>query len=325
MSLKELAKQANVSISTVSKAFSGSADISEKTRDHIFNTAKSMGIYEKYHKERAPKTVIAIICPEICSEYYSDIVDNINKSAEKYGAMTVVSISGFDSTRVNELFRYHAYIQKVDGIIVLSGAESIINPDKFPVIAFGTSFDADKDSISVDVQDGILSAIRYLAENGHSKIAYIGEKNTEKTFDEFKSAMDALGLIVDKKLVYSGTERFEEAGVAGMTRMFESKSVPTAVFAAYDYIAIGAIKCINAHGLKVPDDISIIGTDDTYSAAQMNIPLTSISKTPGGYDKAIEMLLRKINNKYVSFKAGEPYKAKLVKRKSVRNIKPKED
>lgn len=322
MSLKELAKKANVSIATVSKAFSGSSDISEKTRQHVFDTAKSMGIFEKYYKERSSKIVIAIICPEICSEFYSDIIENINKSAEKYGAMTVVSISGFDGKRVNELFKYHAYIQKADGIIVLSGADDIINPDKFPVIAFGSSFDTtDKDSITVDTQDAVLSAVKYLSENGHSRIAFIGEKNTYKTFEEFKAAMTMLGLNTDDDLIYNGDERFEDAGFAGMNRMFGSGHIPTAVFAAYDYIAIGAIKCINAHGLKVPDDISVIGSDDTYLAAQMNIPLTSIAKTPDGYDKAIEMLLRKINNKYVSFKAGKPYKARLIKRKSVKNIK----
>ena len=57
----------------------------------------------------------------------------------------------------------------------------------------------------------------------------------------------------------------------------------------------------------------------------MNIPLTSIAKSPDGYDRAVEMLMRKINNKYISFKGGEPYKARLVKRKSVKDIKPKKD
>ena len=325
MSLKELAKRANVSTATVSKAFSGSKDISEKTRRLVFDTAKDMGIFEKYHKERASKIVIAIICPEICSEFYTDIIDNINKSIEKQGAMAVVSISGFDGDRVNELFKYHAYIQKADGVIVLSGAESIVNPDKFPVIAFGSSNDTNEDCITVDMRGAVLSAVKYLSENGHSKIAFIGETNTASTFEEFKAAMNTLGLEIDENLIYNGTERFEDAGVAGMTRMFNSGNIPTAVFAAYDYIAIGAIKCINARGLKVPDDISVIGTDDTYSAAQMNIPLTSIAKSPNGYDRAVEMLMRKINNKYISFKGGEPYKARLVKRKSVKNIKPKKD
>lgn len=325
MSLKELAKVANVSVSTVSKAFSGSKEISQKTREAVYTAAREMGVFEKYCKQKPETVVIAVLCPELKSEYYANVVEGLNESANKHNVILMISVCGFDDEEKNRLFMHYAYMQKVDGIIVLGSKESIKNSDKFPLIQFGSGIGTKIDSIDGNMEKAVFSAIEYLRENGHKNIAYIGEKNTKDTNLAFETAMKKLGIVINDEFVYIGNERFEDVGRKGVEYIFKGDTLPTAVFAAYDYIAIGAIESIREKGLKVPDDISIIGTDNIYAAAHMDVPLTSIAKGCGGYDEAIEMILRKIDNRYAPIKAKNDYKMNLIKRESVKNIKKPTD
>ena len=112
MTMKKLADLANVSKSTISKAFSGSPDISKKTRDHIFQIAKEHGCYDKYNKKPFDKKIIAVICPEINSEDYTSIVNLLMNFLDERNAMMLLSTSSFNETKEKDIYKYFPRTEK---------------------------------------------------------------------------------------------------------------------------------------------------------------------------------------------------------------------
>lgn len=321
MTLKDIAHHAGVSVATVSKAFAGSCEISRETKDKIFEIAKAFGCYEKYYKEKYSKKVVAVICPELSSEFYGRIVDSLEKRLSEYGAVTVVSVSHFDSETEKNLFEYHAFIQKADGIIIIGKAEKIINSNNVPAVVVHSD-SKNIDCISFDMENAMKEAVRYLKDNGHNKIGFIGEMYTIGKYEHFISAMKTYGLKIEDEHIEISLSRYEEAGYEAMESVLKRKNVPTAVIAAYDYMAMGAMRCIKEHGLKVPDDISVIGMDDISADSYLDTPLTSIRVHVNGIDEtAVDILMKKINNKYYRTGSNIIAKGGFVERKSVKNLK----
>lgn len=323
MSLKKISELTGYSVSTVSKAFSGKADVSEYSKQKIFTAAKKLGLYDKYMQVKPDKKIIGLIVPEFASEYYSHIVARISECVAGHGALMTVAESGFSPDNVEELFNYFAFTAGCDGIIIFENASQIKNPDKFPTVIVGNkSLDSPYDCIDINISDTMRQLVRLLAENGHRKIAFIGEAYTASKYLAFKEAMDEAKLVIDQSLIkIAENSRFEEAGYQMMSELLDGKNVPTAVIAAYDYMAIGAIKCIENHGLSVPKDISLVGMDNIYACENLKTPLTSASVFPDSmFEIIFEMLMRKINNKNLSLKSQKIQTPRIVKRQSIKNI-----
>ena len=144
--------------------------------------------------------------------------------------------------------------------------------------------------------------ITYLKENGHTEIGFVGEPLTVGKNECFKEAMRSHALLLNEDYIKTSSLRFEEAGIQVMDRWFEEKSeLPTAIIAAYDYIAIGIIKSIIRHGLKVPEDISVIGMDDIAVGNYLETPISTIKgNTELCCRKAAEIIMKKIKNRYYS-------------------------
>lgn len=319
MTLKKLSELTGVSVSTISKAFAESSEISEKTKKIIFDTAKSEGCFEKYYKGKYNKKVIAIICPEINSEFYSRKIAVLERLAGEMGAIAVVSVSNFDTNREKELFEYHSFLQKADGIILIGSGVEIVDSRDVPAVAIGAS---DKmkniDCIGSDLETAVSDAVKYLKENGHRKIGFAGEGKTRGKFELVKRMLEEYGLEIEDKNVFIRKKRFEDAGYECGMQIIKKSADITAVFAAYDYIAIGIIDCLTKHGIKVPQDISVIGMDDISAASYGGIELTSINDpVEKQCSEAIELLKKKMDNKYAYSKKKIVIKSELVKRKTV--------
>lgn len=323
MSLKKISELTGYSVSTVSKAFAGKADISEGSKQKIFATAKKLGLYDKYIKIKPNKKIIALIVPEFASEYYSRVVARFSECIKAHGALLTVAESGFAADNAEELFNYFAFTAGCDGVIIFDGAKPVKNPDKFPAVIVGAkNFDESFDFVDINISDTIKELVRLLAENGHRKIAFIGEEHTSSKYNAFREAMESLHLTIDPSLVkIAKNTRFEQAGYNAMSELLEGELIPTAVLAAYDYMAIGAIKCIEDHGLSVPEDISLVGMDNIYACENLKTPLTSASVfSDSMFEIIYEMLMRKINNKNLSLKSQKIQPTGIVKRKSIKNI-----
>lgn len=272
MTMEELALEAGVSLSAVSKAFSGSHEVNETTRQRIFDFAKKNGCYYKYIKKSARNPVIAIICNEIRDNYTSRLISSLETEVRKKGGFTIVATDDFNTGLRNDLISYFAEHVGADGIILCSSLGEICKY-KIPVIVIG---ETDKfNSVNMTWDRAIEEAIRHFAEYGHTKIAFIGEKHTGHKNNMFKNAMERCGLTANKDYIIFSNKRFEDAGYDGITRLLALADRPTAILAAHDNIAFGAMKCIKDNGLSVPDDISLIGMNDNMESRYLNVPLTT--------------------------------------------------
>ena len=302
MNLSTLARLAGVSVATVSKAFSGSAEISAETRDRIFTLAREHGCFDKYNKNKFNKKVIAVICPELNSDYYNAIITLLNREIGEKGDIMTVSVSEFSAERERELFAYYSSYCKADGIIVVNPHDIIDNPLMIPAVAIGAkNVGENMDAIHSNLSGAIDDAVRYLQQNGHTDIGFVGEALTMGKLDFFKESMEKIGLPLRESWLYVSDERFEKAGIHAVNQMIATGSLPTAILAAYDYIAIGVIKRLRRHGIRVPEEVSVIGMDDIAHAPYLETALSSIrTHTDDACRIAVELIEKKMENQYFS-------------------------
>ncbi len=273
MTMESLARLAGVTRSTVSKAFSGSSEISDETRARIFALAREHGVYDKYCKRTSKKPVIGVICPEFEGGLYPQWLVWLQKEIAARGGIMVAAADGFSVQGCEELLAYFTECMKPDGIIVCRRLDT--KKLATPIVTIGES--EGMDCVCVSKTAAFAEAIRHLKENGHTSIACLTEKRTEITMQHFLRAMAENGLAADEKLIFETNLRFEEGGYDAMEKLFASQMRPSAVFAAYDNMAFGAMKCITDHGYCVPEDFSVISIDDAVTSSYMNVPLTSIT------------------------------------------------
>ncbi len=189
-----------------------------------------------------------------------------------------------------ELFDKLVEEELTDGIILLT--ERFV-PRKLsvPIVQFSTQ-QMEYDTIGYDMQGGILEAVRYLMELGHHRIGFISEKNTQIKLEYFRGALDRLSLPLEETYVFVSDKRFAEIGMEAAEYYLHLRKRPTALIAAYDEIALGAIHIFQNHGVRIPKDISIIGINDIPSAAYASVPLTTISTfTVEMVQQCVKMLL----------------------------------
>lgn len=322
MTLKELATLANVSQSTVSKAFSDAKDVSQETKEYIFKIAKEHHCYEKFHKGNYFKKIVAVICPEIKSEAYYRLVTHLETLLANEGATMVLSLSHFDSDTEKALFYYHAHYQKVDGIIIIASGAKLKDDSSVPTVRIGTRQEEITNSLAFSKKNATEDAIKHLIDMGHHRIAYIGEHLAAPKLDRFLDALRKWHLPIRDEYIVISNERFEAGGYQCMEQLLALPKPPTAIIAAYDYMALGAMGCITDHGLSVPDDISIIGQDNIRLLPFIKPALTSIDIP---YQKqgelAVNLLLKKMKNKYYTESQDNRLGETLIIRDSVKNLK----
>lgn len=322
MNYEKLAKLSDVSLSTVSKAFSGSKEISEKTRQKIFEIAKQNGCFEKYYNFKNEKKVIAIICPELKSAYYCAIVTKLESELAKHGVITIVAMTNFSQKKESELVCYFTSSKTVDGLIVICGYTGIKFNKDMPIVSLNANpVYSDVDSLNNDNSNAFYHAIEHFIENGHEKIAFFGEQHTKSSQNLFIKTLQKLNLTVNPDWIFEEKERFESAGYSAMQKIYGMKNRPTAIFCAYDNIALGAIQSIRTHGHNVPDDFSIIGINDIPIASHYNISLTTIkSNVPTLCEMAVDLIMKKLSNKFFTLRQHTSLCSELIIRNSVKNI-----
>ncbi|MBR2870936.1 MAG: LacI family DNA-binding transcriptional regulator [Clostridia bacterium] len=324
MNLKQLAQITGVSISTVSKIFSGSEEISEQTKKIVLDKAKELGIFDKYNKNKYEKKLIVVICPELKSEYYTSILSIFNKVLIDKNCTMSVSVSGFSISMENELISLYSSGSRADGIIVIDGQTKGKKNANIPLVYINSDENRYSDSISVDFYSGIYEAIKHLRNCGHKKIGFIGETLTKDKERLFTKAMNQCGLQIDNSLIVVDKNRFEDAGFNAIKKLYDNNNLPTAILCGYDNIAYGVINFMETHSLTMPDDISIIGIDDIKSSSVKKISLSSI-KANYEYicEIALELLLKKINNPHYKIIQTINVKSEFINRASVKDISSK--
>ena len=304
MNLSKLAQIANVSVSTVSKAFSDSNEISEQTKEMIFNVAKEYGCFEKYYKPTYPKKVISVICPEMLGIHYTQMATFLSNEISLRDGTMVLSVSDFSAHKEQELIDYYTRFSRADGIIVIEPACVIKNNTDIPIVQIGMDNESKNvDCVNVVANDAMNNALRYLIGKNHKKIAFIGEKYTEQEYEYFVSALNRLNLNADSNLISISDMRFYDAGYYEMDKFIKQNDIPDVIFAAYSHIAVGILQRLKEEGLSVPGDVSVICMDDITSVPYSDIELSCIKMHLDEVcATALDLLYQKIEKSYIKAK-----------------------
>ncbi len=320
MNLSKLAQIANVSVSTVSKAFSDSSEISEQTKELIFNVAKEYGCFDKYYKPKYSKKVIAVICPEMLGIHYTQMATLLSNEIDANGGTMMLSVSNFSAKKEQELIDYYTRFAHADGIIIVEPLSSIKNNTEIPIVQIGIDNESKNvDCVNVVAKDAVNEALRYLISKGYKKIGFIGETYAEQEYEYYKKGLNSIGLPLDETYISISDKRFYDAGYYATDTIIKEKRIPDIIFAAYSHIAVGIMQRLKEEGILVPEDVSLICMDDISSIPYSDIKLSTIKMH---LDEvcvtALDLLYQKIEKKYIKVKRSVTVIREFEKGESVK-------
>jgi DNA-binding LacI/PurR family transcriptional regulator len=308
--LKDIAKNLDISISTVSRALSNHPDISVQTKKLVKQKATELNynpnIMAQGLKAKRTKT-IGVIVPEIEHHFFSAAISGIEEVAYQAGYTIIVSSSNEDIER--EIINLHAfYSNRVAGVIASISQTTIdgshfqrIMDNNVPVVFFDRVLeDIDSCKVVINDQESAHNAVMYLIKKGYKKIAHLaGTSNiniAKHRMAGYKNAMLESGLKIENDWIIEGGLH-ELDGYKSFEILLKLSTLPEAIFAVNDPVAIGALKKIREAGLSVPEDIAIVGFSDN-PICEMIIPSLTTVHQPA-YEmgkKSAELILESINN-----------------------------
>lgn len=308
-SLHDIAASAGVSVSTVSRYLAGQLALKADTETRVLGAISELG-YSR--APRAPKErrvrngVVGLIVPQVGNTYFGRIADSIVKVAERQG-LSVLICSTLSHARKQLDYVDLLVSQDVSGIIY-SGQYStnrslanVISSGRAVVVIDEALASAPPvDSVLVDDYAGSYQATTYLTNLGHRRVALVTGPAALHSVQErtrgFRDALTKAGIVAEEQMVLRGAFN-EEFGVSVVSHLLAADHPPTAVFAASDTIALGILTAARSLGIRVPEDLSVVGFDDVPDAAVVTPSLTTV-RTP--VDRmagaAVELLTNRIDD-----------------------------
>ena len=288
VTIKEVARRAGVSVATVSRVYNHSDHVREATRARVRRTAQRLG-YSPHGAARSLVTnrthTIGVLLPDLYGEFFSELIRGIDQAAQARGFHLLVSSARHTGGGESLDAALRSMRGRVDGLIVMTPDRDVASSAHtlalgFPVVLLNCPpSDAPCDSLGIANFAGTVAMMRHLAALGHRRVAMIC--GSDRNFDAaerlrgFLAAQAELGFDADPELELSG-DFSEAAGHAAAQRILRDGLHPTAVFAANDCMAIGALSAFREAGLRIPDDIAITGFDDIPMAQYVDPALTSV-------------------------------------------------
>jgi len=334
--LKAIARQLGVSMTTVSRALNGKAEaygISKKTEEAVRRTAKKLHFSPDPLARglRLNRTLsIGLVIPDISNPYFAEIAKNIEMAARRSG-YSVVLCDSEENTQLETESLILLRDRKVDGLVIAPVGQSAIHLETlqkggFPVVVIDRYFPRLKLPYVVsDNCTGAMQATEHFVEKGHKVIACVqGLAKTSPNYERvrgFQAALRCHGIPVDDSLVV-GSSFSEENGYVHAKLLLKSRKDITAILALSNLIALGILRALSEEGLKVPDDVSIICFDDQPYCAYMNPPLTTVDQSKEQMGQiAVRLLLEHIQSAQGLARDGIVLPTRLIQRASVRSVR----
>ncbi|MBU3189076.1 LacI family transcriptional regulator [Clostridium bowmanii] len=327
-SIKDVAREAGVSIATVSRVLNDIDVVNEDTKKKVKDAIKKLS-YRPNIVARSLKTqkssTIGIIIPDISNQFYPEIVRGCEDVANIYNYNIMLCNADLDVDKEMESLRILKE-KMIDGVIYMSNSIeanviSLIKELEMPIVLVETT-DADDlfPSVTIDNVMAGSDAVKYLMHKGNKNIAYVGTTIDKvnaltRRYTGYKKGLEEMGIELVKDLTYFGGVKARD-GYRGINTILDKGNKVDAVFCASDEIAMGVINALRDRDIKVPGDIDVMGFDDIYSASVFYPKLTTVAQPM--YDMgsvSMRMLIKSINNLVVDEKHFVlPYK--IVERDS---------
>lgn len=321
MTMQMIAEIAGVSKATVSRVINGKPCVSEETRRKVIDVirrynyvpnafARALNFNRSY--------TIGLIITEITNIVTAEITSHIEKAAKEKGYSVILCITRgkvADEVAYVDLLRS----RNVDGMIIIHAGATEgkevehlfrLREEGMPFVLISEPIPGlETDYIVIDHERGAYDAVRHLLELGHRRIGYIsgppGLYTEVMRFKGYRRALTDYGVEVDERLVREGGYRIEDGYRAALSLLSEER--PTAIFCFNDMEAIGVLQAAKQLGLRIPDDLALVGTDDIQIAPILEVPLTTSSFPKDRVGRAaVELLVDQIRAEEKSI--PRPYK-----------------
>lgn len=310
ITIKEIAKEAGVSIATVSMILNNKdKNITNATRMRVLDVVKKHNyvpnamagslITQRTH-------LVGLILPDITNPFFPGIARGAEDKANESG-YSIIFCNTDDKLEVEEKYIETLTKKMADGIIIAHSSNSekmseILERCKVPIILIDRDFYSNniRGKVLVNNYEGAYKGVTYLINNGYKKVAYLSgslkTRTAQDRLEGYKKALTDNNIKYNKTLVKHGEYRIEW-GRDGVKELLSEQENCDAIFCGNDLIAIGAIKELKEKGYNIPEDIGVMGFDDIYLAGLVEPSLTTV-RQPNykmGY-KAMELLLENLNN-----------------------------
>jgi Transcriptional regulators len=287
--MREIAKITGVALSTVSLALNGNGYVSQEISEKVKEAAKQI---DYIMPEKKNKNTIAVILPVITSSFYSNVLCGIENTIAEKGYTVIFGNSGFDFEKEFNFIKT-VKRQTLSGIIITSVCPAERECEYFKLlkkdftdkgvsVVFLESHIESDDffSINIDCYKSAFIATEYLIEQNHKCIAHISghieTKTTLQRINGYRDALESHNIPYDEELIVNG-DYSPNSGYMAIKKLMNKRSDFTALYAANDQMAIGAIKAIKSFGKSVPDDIVVIGNDNIAASSLISPALSTVN------------------------------------------------
>lgn len=307
VTIRDVAARAGVSLGTASRVLSGNPATSPEARARVGDAAAALG-YRPNAQARSLRLTrthaIGLLVSDVRNPFFADVAHAAEQAA--LGA-DYVTLLGNANENVDQQDRYiETFLtQRVDGVVLApqgrgSGSLQALIDSRMPVVFVDRTVDGfDVPSVTTDSRTGMNQAIAHLAATGHDRIGFIGGPQAISTgrerYDAFVDALPAHGLSLDEALITFGDFQ-EESGIHATETLLAAPTRPTAVIAADNLMALGALAAIRSRGLRIGSDIEVIAFDDIEWLAHYDPPISVIAQDADAVGRcAVELLMQVIN------------------------------
>lgn len=287
ISVREVAREAQVSIGSVSRVLNGGPNVSDLLRARVLAVVERLGYRANVHARGlrlGSSRIVGCMVPEIRNQLYSSFVGAVESSLNDEGYMLLLGSSRGDMERERQLlgfFESHG----VDGIITTPSTEGdafVRGPfgtSRTPIVVIDREVDDTRDSVMIDQRGGARQATQHLLSLGHRRIALftagMGMRSGRERIAGYREAFEAAGLVPDDALIRPVVS-WTHSSFDDMQALLRMRAPPTAVIAPSTRILSGALKAVRAAGLAVPTDVSAIAIGPT-DAVEFSMPsLTAV-------------------------------------------------
>lgn len=309
VTIKDLAKKLNISVSTVSRALKDNPEISQQTRKTVQALARELGykpnpiaVALKTHKSNT----IGVVVPQIVNTFFAEIVKKIEEVADKYGYNVLVSSSNesFEKEKKNiDIFMSN----RCDGIILSISKSTTsythikqIQEQGIPLVLFDrTTKELNVSKVVADDADAAFRIVQHLINGGARRIALLtGPEQLSIGKNRMKGYLKAMTvnkLEIDTDYIMRCEDFSVKAAHEATRHLLSLKNIPDAIFGINDDMAIGAIEAIKEKGLKIPEDIAVFGFSNSKRSRYMTPSVSTINQFPEKIgERAAELLFEQI-------------------------------
>ncbi|ALC89645.1 catabolite control protein A [Bacillus sp. FJAT-18017] len=309
ITIYDVAREANVSMATVSRVVNGNPNVKPATRKKVMEVIDRLG-YRPNAVARGlaskKTTTVGVIIPDISSIFFAELARGIEDIATMYKYNIILSNS--DQNKDKELHLLNTMLGKqVDGIVFMGGnitTEHVEEFKKSPVpIVLAGSVEQTREipSVNIDYEQAVFDSVMEYVERGHKRIAFIigplhEPKNSELKLKGYKRALDEAGIQFNEEYIVEGDYTYD-SGIEAIEKLIESDERPTAILVGSDEMALGVIHGAQDKGFSIPEDFEVITSDNTRLSLMVRPQLTTLVQPLYDIGAVSMRLLTKYMNK----------------------------